>query len=457
MRGVPSALPHIDIMKIELLNKTVVYQGDTFEKLGWGPIQFPRFHNANNNMIGLTIHVADDAPHELGNVVSLISKDGINWDLASDDEANCFGTNINNQERLRINQESVRCLDGFKDGPSIFGSAKIPTDNFVPKKSENDRSLPSPIYIYTDVFGSRESVYFLDTLPDSIREERLSFTRIIDGQFKEERNFVDWKYRTVSTYNPSIIYKNGDNKIYMLQPGLHVCRQIKIAPDNSLWIAHYRAYAADPFTGVFTAKSAAFYLKSIDNGKTWNCMSYIPYIPNEEYLKKDIFALYRDGFFEPTLEIMDDGSMFTILRTCDVFGGTSEWGPTYISHSYDGGKTWEKPVYFAEKGALPVSIKLKDCVIAAITRPGIDLYISKDGKTWEKCKEVMPSSDRSGLGNAKPLKPNFWQWAGSCCNTSLFALNETEFLFAYSDFYVANQNGVKCKSIIVEKYKVLEE
>ena len=157
----------------------------------------------------------------------------------------------------------------------------------------------------------------------------------------------------------------------------------------------------------------------------------------------------KAGFSEPCLAFMPDGSILCILRTCDVFYGAPEWGPTYLTRSTDGGKNWTKPEYFKDRGALPQLIQLENGVtLAIVTRPGIYVYASRDcGKTWDDCIEVMTDRDRSHLANNPPQRPNFWQWAGSCCNCTAYPLGKNKILLAYSDFYIPDENGVKRKGI----------
>ena len=88
--------------------------------------------------------------------------------------------------------------------------------------------------------------------------------------------------------------------------------------------------------------------------------------------------------------------------------------------------------------------------LAVITRPGIFVYASyDDGKTWTESIEVMTDADRSALANQPPIRPNFHQWAGSCCNTDIKALDRNRALLVYSDFYTPDQSegGVRKKAI----------
>jgi hypothetical protein len=224
-----------------------------------------------------------------------------------------------------------------------------------------------------------------------------------------------------------------------------------MGPDGkSLWCATYKP-GADPKTGVYSGKGGAFILRSDDDGESWRCVGYIRY---EGDIEKDKFAYMRDGFSEPSIEFMDDGSMICLLRTCGVFGGTTEWGPTYLARSFDEGVTWSRPEYFADRGALPQLLKL-DCgvTLAVITRPGIYVYASDDnGYTWDVKLEIMEDSDRSIIANEVPQRANFWQYAGSCCNCTILPIAENKALLAYSDFYYPDEKEDLWS--IAKKYKI---
>ena len=156
----------------------------------------------------------------------------------------------------------------------------------------------------------------------------------------------------------------------------------------------------------------------------------------------------KNAFFPNVIEISENN-----LVAVSVIGQAFESvdSASYVHFSNDNGKTWSKPKYFQKTGALPLLLRL-DCgvTLAVITRPGIFIYASTDdGNTWEKCAEVMTDGDRSTLANQPPKRPNFHQWAGSCCNTDIYALSANRALLVYSDFYTpdAMDNGVKKKAI----------
>ncbi len=53
-------------------------------------------------------------------------------------------------------------------------------------------------------------------------------------------------------------------------------------------------------------------------------------------------------------------------------------------------------------------------------------------------------------------QPNFHQWVGSCNNPELLALDDTTALLFYSDFYYPDADGVKRKTILCRKLRVLD-
>ena len=304
---------------------------------------------------------------------------------------------------------------------------------------------------YSDIFEQKFKVYYLDTLPDGMVEKRFFFYRLKAGetQASVEYSPVDWKYRTVVSFPPHHATREDKfdkNSIMISQAGLYGCRNVSVAPDGSLYVAHYCGNTADPFTGVYHGCTSTFIFRSTDEGKSWETIGYIPYQPDET---KDELAHLKSGFDEPSIAFLPNGEMLCLMRTCDVFYGAPEWGPTYLSRSSDGGRTWSKPEYFKDRGALPCLLQLECGVtLAVITRPGIYVYASYDGgKTWDDGLEIMTDQDRSGLANEPPARANFHQWAGSCCNTSILALDKNKAILAFSDFYIPDETGVKRKGI----------
>ena len=447
-------------MRITKNEAVCVYQGGRPEELHWGFVQFPWLYNTADGRILLSIHCEDDAPFAIGKAgVCFVTEDkGRTWMPATEADLNKRGYTVPNGDTLMPKAFPVKSVRGMKR-PTWFGNYRIPTDDILPQRSTAPDTLPFPAAISTNVFGSFDYLYYVDTLPDDICPKGLLFTRLKKGEDRptEYEARVDWKNRLVRIYDPNVIYKSSwegdDEELIVSSPGLYSGPRIKLGPDGkTLWTAEYKE-GSDPETAAYTGKGGAYILKSTDNGESWECVSFIRYEGDTE---KDHFAYIRDGFSEPSIEFMGDGSMLCLLRTCGVFGGTPEWGPTYLARSTDGGKNWSRPEYFKDRGALPQLLRLECGVtLAVITRPGIFVYASDDeGYSWNARLEIMTDADRSGLGNVVPERPNFWEYAGSCCNCTILPIAENKALLAYSDFYYPDENGVKRKSILTVEITV---
>lgn len=87
-----------------------------------------------------------------------------------------------------------------------------------------------------------------------------------------------------------------------------------------------------------------------------------------------------EGYCETDVMEIEDGHVLAILRT----GGHNIKSPLYACHSYDYGKTWEKPYEIYEWGVLPRILKMKSGrIVVATGHPDVFLLVSDDGgKTW---------------------------------------------------------------------------
>lgn len=441
-------------MKTRKQNERVVYYGGRNEDLYWGWVQFPALYQMSDGNIGIYVHDDDDSWMSLGDNTGkylVTENEGESWRKATKEDVAKMGTILPSGDVIRVSVQPPVELKGVEEAPWQFGNYRTPVDPIIPQKSEDPKKLPMPITTYSDIFEQKFKVYYLDTLPDGMVEKRFSFYRLKAGETEARKEFapVDWKYRTVVSFPPHHATREGEfdkTSVMINQAGLYGCRRPIVAPDGSLYVAHYCGNAVDPFTGVYHGCTSTYIFRSTDEGRSWKVIGYIPYQPDES---KDILAHLKAGFDEPSLAFLPNGEILCLMRTCDVFYGAPEWGPTYLARSSDGGRTWSKPEYFKDRGALPQLLQLECGVtLAVITRPGIYVYASYDGgKTWDDGLEIMTDKDRSSLANEPPARANFHQWAGSCCNCTILPLGKNKAILAFSDFYTPDENGVKRKAI----------
>lgn len=427
-------------------NESLVYYGGTFEDIGWGAVQFPKLYNMKDGRIGMSVHDGLDSWVDLvgdaGEKWFITDDKGKSWRLATQLEVNQMGTILPSGDIIRSQPNPIVSIENMKPSEWEFCTYHIPSDDLAPQKPSDPNQLPVPICNYADNFKRHYDVYWLDSFPDGFIDKNFRFYRLKNGETEGSytSSRVDWKYRTTCSFD------EGGDKTYINGAGIYVCRDVKVAPDGSLFLAHYCGNAANPYNGVYQGTTNCYFLRSTDNGESWQLQGYIPYIANE--VEDNPFAHLVNGYDEPTIEFMDDGSVICIIRTCDVFKGAPEWGPTYISRSADMCKTWSKPERFADIGALPQLVKLPNGItLAVITRPGIFIYATRDGVNWTEPFEIMTGEDRSHLGNLKPERPNFHQWAGSCCNCTIVPTGDNRAMLAFSDFYVPGDDGLKHKGV----------
>lgn len=176
----------------------------------------------------------------------------------------------------------------------------------------------------------------------------------------------------------------------------------------------------------------AIYLKSTDNGKSFNLISQIPYCPPYE---QDDLSLKRYGFTEPNLCFIDKDTAYTLLRTTDGAG----IGPLYIAWSHDGANTWSSPEYFDDLGVWPQSVLLENGVsIAGYGRPG--LYIrTYHNNAW---------SDRIEI-----VTPTEYQ-QDTCSYCAIQPISENSALIVYSRFNYPDESGRKRKVMMCREIEI---
>jgi len=207
--------------------------------------------------------------------------------------------------------------------------------------------------------------------------------------------------------------------------------RLRVAPDGALWC----------MSGLFQTEGGELadkwpltVLRSTDSGRNWDVHSAVPYAPDRG---ADPDADKRNGFGEPEVEFLPDGSAFALMRTTNPYGPA----PSYWTRSTDNGVTWSPPSVFDDCGVRPRLLTLKNGVtLASYGRPGLYLRATADpdGQNWDpRITIIEPSPCKLGHD--------------TCSYTGLLALSDHTALLAYSEFDLHRADGKRIKKIRVRK------
>lgn len=224
-------------------------------------------------------------------------------------------------------------------------------------------------------------------------------------------------------------YPAGDPTEYLPMPA--IWDSLKVAPDGKIWATTY--LRIDLHDGNIICH--AVFLISEGNGKTFKYHSRILYNPDPA---GDPLAAKREGFTEPDIGFMPDGSVICIMRTQDSNGN----GPSYIARSTDGGFTWSKPRIFDELGVWPQLLRLGNGVtLLSYGRPGFFLRATADpaGLEWGERIQILE------------------QGHGTCSYSGLVAIDDNSAFVTYSDFTFPNVAGIPVKTILGRRVTVRPE
>ena len=187
---------------------------------------------------------------------------------------------------------------------------------------------------------------------------------------------------------------------------------------------------------------SVFVFRSTDEARSWECISQIT--PDEGVCSA---ADGYEGFCEPQMELMEDGSVVMLMRSGSPRGPRDpNRFPSYIAHSTDNCRTWSKPEKFDTIGVLPQIMRLGCGVtLATYGRPVIYLKATDDpsGREWAEHIEIeLSPSDHDR----------------SCCYTRLLPIDDHSAFLVYSDFnYPDKVSGKPKKSMLVRKITVITD
>lgn len=377
-----AVLPAADL-RIDLGPARLVAQGPPGEKR-WGRWQFPTLESGPRGLLLLFVHTSPDSAASYGQPrqVFLSRNHGRTWTPDPTFAAQTpYGLALPSGQWLRTATVAATPLASV--------------------------TLPPPV-AERQSYGTPFQLYPLSQMPPALRQ--IFFERFENGAWRPQSQTLD---------DPQALRYSTGGLVPQIWWG-----DMKRLPNGSLVALTYPYYHASQLPVPYT--SAASY-RSTDDGRTWQKIGHILY--NEPDRR-------RDGFTEPALELLPDGSLLAVLRSTDGHGV----GPLYRSRSTDGGVTWTKPEPFTETGVLPRLLQLANGILVLSSgRPGVDLRFSRDGgQTWTPPQTLVPVPD--------PAKPQ----ADSCGYTSLVPLGPDRFLITYSWFTPPSGR----KSIYVRQVRV---
>jgi len=366
----------------------------------WGPYQFPGLARLPDGRIQLSYHVEADSATAYGlpPARAVSSDDGQTWTLLPREQA-AGGT------LLSWGTPPLRLPNGDRLWMKQLRSRPV-TQLRLPEK---------PLATFPS-YGVTHAYYRVEDLSREC-SAGWQLCRLRAG-------------RTVAEEEQAVVRMPGEVRCVtegmLTFPWFH---EMFLAPDGAVWAVNYDHRIAD---GRLQDKIGAKILRSADGGLSFDLWSEIPYIPDP---LADPQADKRDGFTEPTVCFMPDGSVLCFLRTTDGNGVS----PMYWARSTDNGRTWTKPAVFDDLGVWPQALTLKNGVtLVAYGRPGLFVRATRDpgGKAWGPRVEVVKPGE---LG------------ADTCSYCSLLPLSDDTALIAYSEFNIPGPDGTPRKAIRVRR------
>ncbi len=399
---------------LEIGDPTLVWQGAAGDNK-WGHYQFPALHPAENGAIVAAWGYHDDSVTRSG------YSDAVVTDAASDDLGRTW---------RRVTPEDRK-------------ASGVPMPNGRLFVGINGKAGYQAAFLknHTPVSTNRTGgVFFAEDLPEMGPPE-LTGTEY-DPKTGTLHTFpvtVNWRHMPVSTWMQDTVIPVA----YYLN--IH-CHYGVIALDDGLYYCTYaRGFDSDAPTKAdavhkYCAYFQVYVFRSTDCGRTWNYLSE-RLVTDDEFIPSTVF----EGFCEPSMAQMADGSVVMLMRTGG--GWVQDHGsPCYLTRSTDRCRTWSKPVRFDSVGVLPL-IRRLGCGITLATygRPGLYLRATADpsGLTWEE-PVAVPLTDGP-------------EWR-SCYYTDLLPLDANSVLMIHTDFHRPLPDGSgEGKSVVVRKITVKRE
>lgn len=379
--------------RVDIGDPVLVVEGPATARR-WGPYQFPRiWQDAAGNAV-VFVHVEADAVESYGKPLqAFVSMDG--------------GASWRSDPKAADRAYGLRLPGG--DYLQSATTAPLPVDvTRLPKPAGQLRA-----------YGDAYTFYRLADLSDEMR--LIFFNRFPTGG-------TSWRRESTALTDPDGLRGVVRGTLPRIWWG-----DMRIARDGSLLAVVYPAY--QEATGPLYMQAACY--RSTDKGHNWRLQGRIPYRFDGT---ADPRGAERNGYSEPALEILKDGSLFVVLRTTDALG----IGPMYSSRSNDLGRTWTTPRAFTPTGVMPRLLLLGNGTLVMTSgRPGVDLRFSFDGRGehWSEPRRLVP---------ADASKPQ----ADSCGYTDLLPLDRDTFLLVYTWFNRPGADGRPHKAVLTRRITV---
>ena len=398
--------------RIEIGKPSIVAQGDN---TGWGNYQFPDIHYTKSGSIYVTWAMRPDDVNFYG--------------------GKSFGEAISDDLGVTWKEPDERCAvipnTLLKNGKAFKGFKK----EFAFKSDYI--ALHTPLVEHKGV-----KYHFVEDIKEF--DDKV-FGVEVDTETGEESLFevkINWNNLALIEYPDSRILPTA----YMMAACGEYAKALRIG--DALYFATYHrsfdihAKTRESAVNKYVLESSVFVFRSVDEARTWDCISQIT-VSDDEYREEDGF----EGFDEPLMEIMADGSVVMLMRSgAPKSPFDPDRFPCYITRSTDACRTWSKPEKFDSVGVLPQLLRLGCGVtLATYGRPGLFLRATDDpsGREWAEHIEI-------------DLVPNSHD--RSCYYTRLLPIDDHSALLVYSDFnYPDKVSGKPKKTVLARRITVIKE
>ena len=392
--------------KLTVGEPEVILRGKTYKEVGWGPYQFPALCRTKSGAIRYTC----TGPGSRDDV------DGYETEFLP------FG---------RVSEDNGMTWREITADDEPLG---VPLSNghyYYPPKAKN-AFYADWIHKYTPdvpppgMRGLNPSLYDADRIPEYPMHPTAYDYDPETGKTEPFAMDIHWPHLAVTLCYPG----TEREMIYPVEMLMGNMGHTMADTDGTLYFCTYQnGFSSE------TGEPAFYYtvkiLKSADNGRTWD---YLSEFLSDPAMRTEKTAPGFEGLCEPYMERMPDGSFLILMRTGSCV-------PSYYARSTDHGKTWTKPEIFDKVGVLPQLLTL-GCGVTLASYGRLGVYL-------------RATSDETGLCWEDPIDLDVpMNGQGSCCYTSMIALDDTTALIAYSHFQYPDSDGIPKKTLLLRRISV---